>query len=229
MKFNQAGKIILDGLKKSYEHVGMLIMLNISWFFITFSPMFVMSLLRIENLVVFTSAVVLTLILLGPAAASVHYVIRQLLLKEDISVGDLKWLFPKFFGRSVLLVLMMSIILVIIGFNLVFSMNNPFIFVRLLSGVWLYFVLFWLAMLQFVFPVLISSDNGVILVLKQTALTVFDNILISLIIVVFSGIITVISLFTVIPAVLLWITLTGTIQNYALIQVIKEPKSNGIQ
>ncbi len=213
--------IILSTFRTGYENIGFLFLLNLGWFFLVFSPMFIASLLQIENAVFLALSLVVVFILFGPASAVVQSSTHRLIAKEDISFAELKQTFFRIFKRSILLVSAYSLIFLILVVNLLFSYNNPIAFVRVFSGLWLYLVIFLFMMIQYAFPLLVSRDWGVIAIVKQTATLVLDNVLLSLLILVFNVILTMISFILVIPLVLVWAILIGLIQNYTLLHVVK--------
>ena len=81
-------------------------------------------------------------------------------------------------------------------------------------------MLYWYAVLQFVFPFLTQQDKGLITVLKRSALVSIDNVLGSIIVVVISILLIILSLVLAAPILLFTMSLLALVQNYALNEIM---------
>lgn len=214
----QAGSVIVQSLKSTYEYIGTVMLANILWFFVGFFPVLVVSLLQIENPILFVLGLALTLITIGPATSGVHYIIHKLIIREEVAVlNDFKLGFRKFFTRSLALVILGLGVFVILVADLAFSVQHTNTIIRMLSGVWVYFMVFWFVMLQFLFPFLVQQDAGLKMIIKRAALITIDNVFASVIIAIAVILIMVISIVLAAPILLFFMGIVAFVQNYALI------------
>lgn len=123
-----------------------------------------------------------------------------------------------------MLIGIVTILLIVVNFTIT-SGSASFI-MRVITGMWLYLALFWLLVAQFVFPFLVQYDLGVWTIIKRSAMLVVDNLLVSLILLLVCGLLTFISLFLVIPFVILWFTVISLMQNLIMVELL-EKYSNG--
>ena len=105
--------------------------------------------------------------------------------------------------------------------NIRVSLNSQVFLFQLIGGMWLYVLLFWFAMMQYVFPLLVQQNVGILTIIKRAALITLDNILLSLLILLASLVITFVSAFSMVLLVILWLSLIGLLQNFAFVQSIK--------
>lgn len=221
MGISQAWKLVVTALKFCWDNLTVLVLLNLVWFFIWLAPVFLASIIP-ENFLLFLIATVLSLVLLGPTSAAIQYLLNRIVKGKEVSVAEFKNGFKIFFWRSELIVVVSFLILLVIVFFFTLTSQNPVTFIRLFSGIWLYLVLFWLLLFQFLFPFLVHQNIGVKLLLRRTVVLVLDNLLISLLLLLLSGLITAISIFTIIPMVILWFSVLGIMQNFIMVELLKK-------
>lgn len=221
MRVSEAWKLVVTALKSCWENLTMLVALNVIWFFLWLGPVFIASIIP-ENFVIFLIATAISLILLGPISATIQYLLNRIVTKEDVSVAEFKIGFKKFFWRSELLTFGSVLVLLVIVLFFTITSENPVMVVRLLSGIWLYFALFWMLMFQYLFPFLVHQNIGLKLLLRRTFVLVMDNLLVSLILLLVSGLITVISIFTLVPLVIIWFSMLGLMQNFIMVELLKK-------
>ncbi|HHT36037.1 MAG: DUF624 domain-containing protein [Candidatus Wallacebacter cryptica] len=225
MGISQAGKLILQALKASWDHFTTLIVLNLAWFFLWLLPMFINSITS-DNLVWFLICVAASLFLLGPVTAAIQHLINQIIRHDELSVSEFIQAFKKYFWRSQGLVLIGIVTILLIVVNFTITSGSASFIMRVITGMWLYLALFWLLVAQFVFPFLVQYDLGVWTIIKRSAMLVVDNLLVSLILLLVCGLLTFISLFLVIPFVILWFTVISLMQNLIMVELL-EKYSNG--
>ncbi len=225
MSVSQVWKLIVSSLKFCWDHITTLILLNLIWFFLWLLPMFLNSVIS-DNFVFFLVCMGLSLLLLGPVTAGMQYLILRLIKNEEVTVGEFISGFKKYFWRSEIIVLLAIVVLLFIVFNFSFATEYNSGWMRILSGIWLYLALFWLLIIQYIFPFLVQQDISVWLAIKRSVLLIFDNLLASLMLLLFSGLITFASLYTVVPFIILWFSMLSLMQNYIVLDLLKK-YSNG--
>ena len=67
-----------------------------------------------------------------------------------------------------------------------------------------------------------QQDTSVWLVLKRSTILMFDNLLVSLMMLLLSGLLTFVSLMLVIPLVILWFAMISLMQNYVTMELLKK-------
>jgi uncharacterized membrane protein YesL len=208
-------QIFRKGIRYSYDYLGMVMASSVLWFFVGFLPLLVVTTFSkyIKNPAVFGVAIALTLVTFGPATAAVHTMIAKILDKEDVTVREFFRHFRRFFGRGVGLVLLNVLILAILGSDFLFTINNPNKIIRLLSGIWIYFFIFWALMANYIFPFLVNQDIGVFLTMKRAVLLALDNIVVTIILAIEVLLIVVLSVVLAAPVLLLMMGIIAFLQN----------------
>ena len=224
MGISQAWKLVINALKATWDDFTTLVFLNLIWFFLWLAPMFISSRFT-ENVVWFYISLALSVLLLGPISGSMQYLLNRIVNKNEISVEEFKHGLIKFFWRSEALVFagILTLGVLVICFNItVGNLGLPSLVVAIFYGIWLSVTLFWFLIIQFVFPLLVQQDIGVFLAIKRAVLLVADNLLISLLLLIVSGVLTYISFFLVIPFVILWFSMIGLMQNNIMVEILKK-------
>ncbi|NMB46503.1 MAG: DUF624 domain-containing protein [Firmicutes bacterium] len=212
---SKSWQIFRKGIRYSYDYLGMVMATSALWFFAGFLPILVVTTLSkyIKNPAVVGVAMVLTLITLGPATAAVHAMMAKILDREDVGVREYFHHFRRFFGRSVGLVLLNVLILVILGCDFFFTINNPNKIIRMLSGIWVYFFIFWALMSNYVFPFLVNQDIGIFLTMKRAVLIALDNMVVTIFLTIAVVLIMVLSVILAAPVLLLMMGIVAFLQN----------------
>ncbi len=223
MGISQVWKLMLKALKAAWENLTTLIFLNLVWFFLWLSPMFLSSRFT-EKASWFYISLLLSLLLLGPISAAVHHLLYNMLNGGEISVREFKYGFMKYFWPSIALTLLglFAFAIIVISFSL--TIGNfilPTFVSAVFYGVWISMALFWFLIVQYLFPLLVSQNIGILLLIKRAIFMTLDNLLISLLLVIVSGVITYISVFLVIPFIILWFTMNGLMQHYLMAELFK--------
>ena len=214
MTFGQSWRTFVRALKLSYDHIGKVMLTNFVWFCVGFGPMLAFSYLPfLQNDVFFYLSIILSFITMGGAIAFVHYRMNRVILGEDTSFKDLWEGFKLFWLRGSGLLFLGVLAVFILVFNIMFSQNYPAVVFTILSGIWIWGIIFWIAMHQFVFPFLVNQDIGVFLTLKRAALIVLDNPLPSLVLLVLSAAIVVLCLILAAPILIFVASFLALLQN----------------
>ena len=222
MGLSQSWAIIVKSLKATYEHLGLAVVINVIWFFLWLSPMFLYAVSGLENITLFIIANMLSVVLFGPATAGAYALLNKIVNEGSTAISEYKGAFLKFFWRSLLLVLVCGLMFLFIILNIRVSLNSQVFLFQLIGGMWLYVLLFWCAMMQYVFPLLVQQNVGILTIIKRAALITLDNILLSLLILLASLVITFVSAFSMVLLVILWLSLIGLLQNFAFVQVLSK-------
>lgn len=216
--------IFRKGIRNSYDYVGMVMATSALWFFIAFLPLLAATTFStyLKSPAVAGVAALLTLITFGPATAAVHAMIARILDKEEVLVREFFFYFKKYFTKSVLLVLLNALLLAILFSDFLFSINNPSTFFRLLSGIWIYFMIFWVMMSNYIFPFLVHQDIGVLRVMQRAALLALDNAVVTLLLTVMVVVVAVLNIVITAGVLLLMMGIIAFLQNGAFLELMKK-------
>ena len=212
---SKSWQIFRKGIRYSYDYLGMVMASSALWFFVGFLPLLLATSFSnyIKNPVVFGVAIALTLLTVGPATAAVHTMMARILDKQDVTVREFFRHFRRFFGRGVGLVLLNVLILAILGSDFLFTINNPNKIIRMLSGIWIYFFIFWALMANYIFPFLVNQDIGVFLTMKRAVLLALDNIVVTIFLAIAVLLVVVLSVILAAPVLLLMMGTVAFLQN----------------
>lgn len=214
MSFGQSWRTYLWAFKLSYEHIGKVMLTNLIWFAIGFAPMLAFSYLPfLQTDVFFALAIVTSFITMGGATGAVHFRMNRVLVGEDTSLKDLWEGGKAYWLRGTILLLLAVLGFVLLLFNMWFSQNYPTTLFMILSGLWVWGIIFWLALHQFAFPFLVNQNIGVIKTLKRAALIVLDNPLPTLVLLVLSAIVVALSLVFAAPLLIFVASFLAIVQN----------------
>ncbi|HHT90564.1 MAG: hypothetical protein QM451_12050 [Bacillota bacterium] len=176
MSLGQSWRTFVRALKLSYEHIGKVMLTNLIWFGVGFFPFLAFTYVPfLQNDAVFITTIVATFITLGGATAAVNYRMNCVILGEDTGLRDLWDGFRLYWVRGTILLVLGLLGLVLLVFNIWFSQNYPSTLFLVLSGLWIWGIIYWSALQQFVFPFLTNQNIGVLKTLKRSALIVLDN------------------------------------------------------
>lgn len=67
---------------------------------------------------------------------------------------------------------------------------------------------------------------SVFLTIKRAVLLAADNLLVSLLLLIASGVLTYVSFFLVIPFVIIWFSMIGLMQNFIVVEILKKYNSS---
>ncbi|NLY29871.1 MAG: DUF624 domain-containing protein [Firmicutes bacterium] len=224
--------IIRRGIRYSYDYLGMVIAASALWFITGFFPILVVTSFSkfIQNPAVIGVGIFLTVVTMGPATAAVHGIATRIVQNEDVRVREFFTFFQKFFSRSAALVLLNVLILLILASDLIFTLNSPNKFIQMLSGIWIYFFIFWALMSNYIFPFLVNQNIGVFLTMKRSALLALDNLVVTIALSVAVLIVVVLSVILAAPVLLLMLGIIAFLQNvsyHELMQKYDDAPSQG--
>jgi uncharacterized membrane protein YesL len=214
MGFSASWRLFVQALKTSYDHIGKVMLFNLIWFAMGFAPILVMTYLPVNSDIFFAACLITTFITLGGATAAIHYVMSRIISGEDTSVRDFWNGFKQFFARGGVILFLAILGFTILVFNIWFSGNYPNTVFLILAGFWVWGIIYWYAMLQFVFPFLTQQNVGVFLSLKRAALITLDNPLASGILLVLGLVVIVLSAVLAAPILIFTASFLALLQNY---------------
>jgi uncharacterized membrane protein YesL len=123
--------------------------------------------------------VVLALFILPipPATAALYYLAHQVAHEEPISLRLFVDGLRLFFLRSYLLAATIFGISLLLVANILFYSSAPTDLLRIIGFIWVYAAIAWIMVLFYVFPLLIEQQNkGILIILRNAALLVVDNL-----------------------------------------------------
>ncbi|MCK9526389.1 MAG: hypothetical protein M0R49_10770 [Limnochordia bacterium] len=214
MSFGQSWRTFLRAFKLSYDHIGKVMVTNLIWFVVGFGPMLAFSYLPfLQNDVFFIIAVITGFLTIGGATGAVHYRMNRVILGEESDLKDMWEGFKLYWLRGTILIALGIVGLLLLVFNIWFSQNYSTTLFMVLSGLWVWGIIFWLALHQFVFPFMTNQNIGVIKTLKRSALIILDNPLTTLVLLVLSAIVVALSLVLAAPLLIFVASFLAIVQN----------------
>lgn len=214
MGFKSSWRMFVKALKTSYDHLGKIMLYNLTWFVLGFAPILIMTYLPINNEVFFAVCLLGTFLSLGGATGAIHHVMGQIISGEDVEFRDFLRAFKQFFVRGSILLFLALTIFVILVFNIWFSGNYPNTLFMILVGFWVWGMVYWYSMLQFVFPFLTQQNTGVFKILRRAALITLDNPLASGLLLIISLVVIVLSALLAAPLLIFTASFLALLQNY---------------
>ena len=158
-----------------------------------------------------------------PATAGVYYLTNQLARGETVSFGLFVQGMRRYFRRSWLLAIIVLVINALLAVNLLFYASFTNQWVRLLSVLWGYLIVFWLAMLIYLFPLLIEQESkSLLLLLRNAALLVLDNLAFTLTLGVLLLLFLLLNVFLAVPLLLIVVSGLALVQSKALLTVLEK-------
>ncbi len=222
MNLYQGWQVIVQSFKTLYERIGLVMGTNLLWFFVGFGPALIVLYIPYQHPILFVAGILVTILTLGASTAAVNHVMIKIINRDEVGLRDFKVGFRKFFGRGALMALIAILGAIILWVDLLFSLSHPNQIFQLLSGIWIWGMIFWYAVLQFVYPFLVQQDIGLLKALKRSALVVIDNLLGSVIVVVVTLVVLVLCIILAAPLLLFVASLLALIQNYAYNQILQK-------
>ncbi|HHT74235.1 MAG TPA: DUF624 domain-containing protein [Firmicutes bacterium] len=219
MNLSQCWQVIVQSFKTAYERIGLVMLTNLLWFVVGFAPLLIVMYVPLPPVVTYLG-ILLTVLTLGASAAAVNYVMVRIINKEDVEFRDFKVGFVKFFWRGAAVAVIALLGALVLFVDLTFSLTHTNRIVQLLSGIWIWALIFWYAVQQFVFPFVVQQDIGIRKALKRSALLVIDNLLGSAFMVVISLVVLALCIILAAPILLFVTCLLALLQNYAYNQLM---------
>ncbi len=214
MSFGQSWRTFVRALKLSYDHIGKVMLTNLIWFGVGLAPILACSYVPfLQTDVFFLLSIIATFITMGGATGAVHYRMNHMIQGEETVLKDMWEGFKRYWLRGTILFFLGILGILILVFNIWFSQNYPTTLFVILSGLWIWGIIYWIALQQFVFPFVVNQDIGVFKALKRAALIILDNPLPSIILLVLSAIVVALSLVFAAPLLIFMASFLAIVQN----------------
>lgn len=213
MGLKRSWQTLIRAFKISYEHIGKVMITNLIWFVLGFIFFLLHTYVPVQKDVLFAIALIGTPLTLGGATGAVHYRMNRLIEGEDSPFHDVLDGLKKFFVRGAISYFLAALGFTILFFNIWFSQNYPSTLFIILSGFWIWGIVFWYTVQQFVFPFMINQNIGVFGALKKASLIVLDNPLASFLLAIFSIIIIVLCVVLAAPLMVFVASILAILQN----------------
>lgn len=214
MGFKTSWRMFVQALKASYDHLGKVMLYNLLWFGLGFAPILIMTYVPLNSDLFFAICFIGTFITLGGATAAIHHIMGLIVAGEYVAFQDFWHGFKKFFVRGSILIFLAILGFTILVFNIWFSGNYPSTLFMILVGFWVWGIVYWYSMLQFVFPFMTQQDIGVFKTLKRAALITLDNPLASGFLLIISVVVLVLSTLLAAPLLIFTASFLALLQNY---------------
>jgi uncharacterized membrane protein YesL len=141
----------------------------------------------------------------GPATAALAVVTRRVARELHVDRSFYFEGFRMYWRKALALSAIGMGVLVLLLLNLTFYFNQPNALLQAVSFLWMYLILFWLAMGLYVFPILVGMENPTVLgALKTSALAAFANPLFTLLLLLLAIALTAVSVVLAILVILAW-------------------------
>ncbi len=183
------GLIVRRAFWLAYDRLGRLVLLNIIWFLLAFSPALPL-VKRIAHLPLLPALVILSfyLVYLGLLCAGVFH--SLMFMEEEKEVNFLRLFFRGIYrscrGGVLLLVLDVVILLLLVHGVTFYLQRMPGWSGKLLAGVVIWMTIFWLTAQQYFLPVVSMAGDRLGKALKRSFSLALDNFFLSLALVIFA-------------------------------------------
>ncbi|HET7559958.1 MAG TPA: DUF624 domain-containing protein [Limnochordia bacterium] len=182
-------RIVVDGFHLGNDSIPAVMWASVLWFIVGAAPTLFWGLtwagtvqspsrLLAAFLLMLTAA-----LLLSPATVAAHALMLMVRRREPTGFRAFFTAFAHHYRRAAGVGLAMSVIGVVVLSDITFFYQSSHVVLRLLSIVWLYFVLFWLLMMNYAPAMVVwQPQTDVLTLLKRSALLVLDNLVVTLVI-----------------------------------------------
>lgn len=201
---SQGGRIIGRSFKLMYEYLGMTMVISAFWFILALIPTGAtfLTMAALPGPPSFLIFAVVCIFLFGPVTAATYSMTHSMVQREGVGVLDFFRRLRQFYFRSVKLTIAMGAILGILLVDLRFFLGSGVTWMEYLSILWLYLILFWLLMAQYVFPVTVKQERKLLDTLKVAALLALDNVVVSLMLLIVGVALIFVSIWLQVPLLL---------------------------
>lgn len=206
----QGANIIKRSFRSVYDYLGMTMVMSSIWFLIALMPTALTFLVMVQVPAInsFLLFALVSSLLLGPVTAATYGMASAMVQGEYVQVRDYISRLRMYYKRSAQVTAAMLGVLAILVIDLVFFMHSGVAWMQYLSVLWVYFIVFWALVAQYVYVVLVRQDRKAWDVIKVSALLALDNVVASLIVALASALVVVVSLWMRVPLLLF---LAGTL------------------
>lgn len=193
----QGKRIFSRTFRGTYEYLGMIMVLSAVWFFFALAPAgwTLMVMVQVPSVATIVIFMLVVTFLSGPVSAAVSSMTTSLVQKEMILAREIFQRFAKYYLPAAKTTALMTILLGILVVDLIFFITREVAWMQFVGVIWVYFIIFWLLMGQYIFPLIVRREPKTWETLKLAALLALDNLvatfvaaLIGLLVTVLSGV-----------------------------------------
>lgn len=226
----QGGRVVGRGFKHAYELAGTNIVLSVLWFVFALMPVLLTSIVAVDlpgvNSIII--AIAALLMFFGPVTAMVYSIAYAAMRRETSGIfREVYSRLKTHFSDSIKVTAAMFAILAVLYVDLLFFSQSNTVWIQYISVFWLYLILFWALMFQYLYPVMVREQRKkrkvkVLEVLKMSALLALDNMVASFVILAAGVAFVWISLLFRVPVLLFLAGTLGFLHVTALDTIIKK-------
>ena len=183
--------IITATFRRFYDQLGLSIFLSIVWFICAFGPGVYSAILvwnQPYNLITYLIAGLCLTFISGPVTSAVYFGADVIIAEDNLKVRMLWDAFRKYYKTAAAATAIMLLVLVVLVIDMLwFGQYKGFI--SWLGYFWWYFIGCWGMVAMFMFPFICYKPNKARQVLKKAVLITLDNVVVSFLIFVATGLI----------------------------------------
>ena len=163
----EAWNVLRRSLVRAYERLGMVVLMSVIWYFVTFATLFVAgpTIWSIPMFAAIAAPIHMAIIYCGNLAAH----------REDAGVKELWEGYKKFWLRAAVLGAMHSAVVLILWIDIQVLLATENTWMRFLSGVWVYLSIFVGLLFMYAYPIVVEQDTTVWKSIRRAAILILDN------------------------------------------------------
>ena len=176
-----SGRIFINSMRSTYEHLGMVLYISLVWFALAFLPgtFFISFARQAPCLLTFLLVFLVIVFLAAPMSVAVCSVAQALLNREDPGMGDLWRRFRAHYWLTVKASAAMLTLLIVLVVDIVFFLSSSRRIVQWIAVPWFYLLIYWLFMTLYIAPLIAREQVTLLELLKRAALLVLDNLVVT--------------------------------------------------
>jgi len=216
-------------LRRTYDHLGMVVFTSIIWFVFSFGPA-VYGFIAVWNAPVLPIIILACLIIIfisGPVLAGIYAGNLKLIKTGEATIRDYWRGFRDNYKLTAATGAAMLFILLVLAVDMAWFIRHPGPFFRILSIPWGYLIGFWFLVAMYVFPFAIYKPAKWYKVLQRAVLLVLDNLVVTFIVAVAGGLAIYLSLLTRAPLVFFLAGFMTILHNTTFCQLMYKYEDDG--
>ncbi len=221
---SQGWRIVARGFGGAYDYAGSTMVVSTLWFFLGLFPALLAFLVLVQvpaiNSILIFGAI--CVVLLGPLTAAVYSVCDEILRGEEVKYREYFSHLARHYKKAALVTAVMGVILGILVIDVLFFLQLGNRIMQFVGVIWMYLILFWLMMLQYVYSLIVRKGPSVWETLKMSALLALDNVVATFVVLFFVLLTAVASYFLRVPMMLFMIGTIGFIHAAAYSELIRK-------
>jgi uncharacterized membrane protein YesL len=185
---SQNRAVLRQAFRSSYQQFGLTVTLSAIWFLFAAIPTlymlyFVLVVMAGGKLTIFLPLILLWVtatFLYGPVTAMVFSVARDMIDGSEVTLRSLWQGFTQHYKTAAKVTGAMALIIIILAVDVIVYLQSPSTLRVFLTVFLLYLMVFWCLMSAYIYPLIVHKYKSVLQTLKQAALLMLDNVLITL-------------------------------------------------